>query len=301
MTRWTTGLLVLGLVSAWLAMRLMGIESSSVLAGPQAQQPAPHSAAVVELFTSEGCSSCPPADQLLADLIREAKSNGQPVYALAFHVGYWDGLGWKDPFSDPAYTQRQLNYAAALKLDDVYTPQMIVNGTAQFVGSDRQAAREAIDRALRQSASAAVEFQAVQSHSAQSQAGNDGPGRPIDLTYRAAGPKGAVLNVAVVEGSLRVDVPRGENGGRQLEWFADHSGAAANQAGECRGGCLCAGGVAGGDFGGSRPGVSSPVTILGFKTRSRPAAQSAASAAFEGRALHSVARSISEFHPEMAR
>jgi hypothetical protein len=162
---------------------------------------------------------------LLADLIREAKSNGQPVYALAFHVGYWDGLGWKDPFSDPAYTQRQLNYAAALKLDDVYTPQMIVNGTAQFVGSDRQAAREAIDRALRQSASAAVEFQAVQSHSAQSQAGNDGPGRPIDLTYRAAGPKGAVLNVAVVEGSLRVDVPRGENGGRQLEhenvvrWF----------------------------------------------------------------------------------
>ena len=94
---------------------------------------------VVELFTSEGCSSCPPADAFLAEL-----ANRPDVLALSFHVDYWDRLGWKDPFSSAAATRRQQDYAALLGVGSVYTPQIVVDGHWQAVGSDR---RE-VDRAL---------------------------------------------------------------------------------------------------------------------------------------------------------
>jgi hypothetical protein len=82
--------------------------------------------AVVELFTSEGCSSCPPADDLVAKIQKE--NNDQPVYILAFHVDYWNNLGWKDSFSSSAFSKRQNQYADWLNLRSVYTPQVIVNG-----------------------------------------------------------------------------------------------------------------------------------------------------------------------------
>jgi len=99
---------------------------------------------LVELFTSEGCSSCPPADALLVEL-----AGRSDVLALSFHVDYWDRLGWKDPFSSPAATQRQQRYADLLGLATVYTPQIVVDGKWQAVGSSRAEVRRAMDSAQR--------------------------------------------------------------------------------------------------------------------------------------------------------
>ena len=99
---------------------------------------------LVELFTSEGCSSCPPADALLAEL-----ASRPDVLALSFHVDYWDRLGWKDPFSSHEATQRQNRYAKLLDLATVYTPQIVVDGRRQAVGSDRADVEHALDLARR--------------------------------------------------------------------------------------------------------------------------------------------------------
>ncbi|MEO6849831.1 MAG: DUF1223 domain-containing protein, partial [Mucilaginibacter sp.] len=102
--------------------------------------------AVVELFTSEGCSSCPPADAVVAKVQKE--SANKPVYILAYHVDYWNRLGWKDVFSSPEYSARQNQYAHWLKLSSVYTPQVVVNGRTEFVGSEEGALRGAISTNL---------------------------------------------------------------------------------------------------------------------------------------------------------
>ena len=99
---------------------------------------------VVELFTSEGCSSCPPADKLLAEL-----ANRPDALALSFHVDYWDRLGWKDPYSSHEATARQHHYATLLDLATVYTPQIVVDGKWQAVGSDRADVEQALDYARR--------------------------------------------------------------------------------------------------------------------------------------------------------
>lgn len=95
--------------------------------------------ALVELFTSQSCSSCPPADALLGELARRPS-----VIPLSFHVDYWDRLGWKDPFSSPAWTARQRDYGRQFNLRAIYTPQIVVDGVLEMVGSDRRA----VDRAL---------------------------------------------------------------------------------------------------------------------------------------------------------
>ena len=102
--------------------------------------------ALLELFTSEGCSSCPPADELIERIKNEYKD--QPVYILGFHVDYWDRQGWKDVFSNHDYTIRQSEYADMFRLNSMYTPQLIVNGSAEMVGSDQLKVRNAITRSL---------------------------------------------------------------------------------------------------------------------------------------------------------
>ena len=168
--------------------------------------PAPAGTPVlVELFTSEGCSSCPPADRLLARLAAEQPVPGALVVPLALHVDYWDRLGWKDPFSSAAFTARQSAYAERFgNAGRVYTPQMVVDGRAEFVGSDEKAARHAIEIAAKEPAA----FVRV---------APQGEG----LRVTVAGAKAAAnVVLAVTEDPPPSDVRRGENAGKRLSHVA---------------------------------------------------------------------------------
>jgi hypothetical protein len=115
-----------------------------------AAQPSNHNKVpvLVELFTSEGCSSCPPADALLAKLDRYQPISGAEIIILGEHVDYWDDGGWHDRFSSRQYTDRQSNYSTRLRISSgIYTPQMVVDGTEQFVGNDGPHALKSITAA----------------------------------------------------------------------------------------------------------------------------------------------------------
>ncbi|MEH1165037.1 DUF1223 domain-containing protein [Micromonospora sp. CPCC 205539] len=166
--------------------------------------------AVVEMFTSQGCSSCPPAEEVLTEIDHDGRERGQPVFALGFHVDYWDDLGWPDRFAAPAYTARQEAYARAFGTGRLYTPQMVVNGTVEFVGSDRRRAAGAIASALASSATTPVAL-------SEPEIDDSGGGQRVLLDYRIERPAaGAVLNVAIVERGLDSEIARGENAGRTL-------------------------------------------------------------------------------------
>ncbi|MFI7219535.1 DUF1223 domain-containing protein [Micromonospora maritima] len=168
--------------------------------------PPPDGFAVVEMFTSQGCDSCPPAEEVLSGIDRDARERGERVYTLGFHVDYWDHLGWADPYGAAAHTLRQEAYARAFGSGGLYTPQMIVNGTVEFVGSDRRRAASAIDAALATPPGTPLTLAVVEA----------GDGRVV-LDYGTGPlPEQARLNVALVERGLENDVPRGENAGRRL-------------------------------------------------------------------------------------
>jgi hypothetical protein len=162
--------------------------------------------AVVELFPSEGCSSCPPADDVLRELASEATPTGKHVYPLAFHVDYWNGLGWPDPYSSEMATARQQAYSRALGEQGVYTPEMIINGRDAFVGSNRTRAHRSIEAALSK-----PEANRIVLHAAAS----DG-GVSVDFAFSAAPTPATVLQVAFVQKEAVSQVKVGENAGRSL-------------------------------------------------------------------------------------
>ena len=175
---------------------------------PTPKSPAkPHEpVAVIELFTSQGCSSCPSADKLLTETIRTARQNGQRVYGLSFHVDYWDRLGWRDPYSQHPFTERQQQYSHQFASSTVYTPQAVLNGQREFVGSNRSQLSQLLPTALQKAAPVDVWLD-VPTASAQQ----------LTLPYRLDGDlTDLVLNVAVVSKTTTTNVVRGENTGKTL-------------------------------------------------------------------------------------
>ena len=172
------------------------------LSGPAAAEDAAPPV-VVELFTSQGCSSCPPAEAFLSELV-----DHDGIVALEYHIDYWDYIGWEDPYAEPVFTDRQRRYAAQLGSRYVYTPQMVVNGTAHEVGSDRSAILALIDQSRRLQ--------------------HDNP--VIDIAPMTEGTKTIVLSISgpepdaphdivlvTYDATHRTEVKRGENRGKVLE------------------------------------------------------------------------------------
>jgi hypothetical protein len=163
---------------------------------------------LVELFTSEGCSSCPPADELLRQVNQQKTSQGQIIIGLSEHVSYWNGLGWKDPFSSEQFTDRQNEYSAKFRTEGPYTPQMVVNGREQFVGSDSGKLHQAL---ASESGRKQIELHIVDAKVADAK---------LTFSYSVQelpSDTSLQLMAAIVDDSDRSTVQRGENSGRSLQ------------------------------------------------------------------------------------
>ena len=192
---------VLALGAAWALVAAKGANGGT---SPETRTPV-----LVELFTSEGCSSCPPADELLANLAKSQPVAGALVIPLSEHVDYWNHLGWSDPYSSKLFSERQGAYAAAFRNSGVYTPQAVVDGGVELVGSDQSKMQSAI-------ASAALD---PKLHVVVTRAGSS---LRVRVEPSPSGPKGqgAQVLLAIVESGLQSQVSRGENSGRRLSHTA---------------------------------------------------------------------------------
>lgn len=162
--------------------------------------------AVLELFTSEGCSSCPPADDLMGKIQKEYED--KPVYVLSYHVDYWDDLGWKDLFSNADYTKRQYDYARWLKKEPIYTPQLIINGKVDYIGTKETAIKGGISKALSKPAEVNLDFSAQRVKYG------------AVVNYKVHGnSKSTRLVLVLVQKSAKSSVKRGENEGKLLSHY----------------------------------------------------------------------------------
>jgi hypothetical protein len=184
--------------------------TASGLGSAQTRTAAQPAAVLAELFTSEGCNSCPPADALLEILLHQQPIEGVYVIAMSEHVTYWDHQGWKDPFGSQQFTARQQQYGRRFNLDSIFTPQLVIDGMHQVVGSDKRAIEEALLEAIK-TPKPALNVE-VTSGDAVVNASASGPG--------LAGDKDAELWFALTEDHLVVDVKRGENANKTMK----HSG-----------------------------------------------------------------------------
>jgi hypothetical protein len=200
--------------------QLRSFAFAAALLGVFTFQPAPASAqaiqtnrtpVLVELFTSEGCSTCPPADTLLAKLEQVQPVDGAEIIVLGEHVDYWDGQGWHDRFSSHQFTERQNEYCGRLHVDNSYTPQMIVDGTDQFVGHDAIHAINAIQHAAQTPKIKLILSQpVVDAQKVSASVSSPAP----------TGTKKADLYAALVDPKDTTEVHGGENGGHRLHHVA---------------------------------------------------------------------------------
>lgn len=163
--------------------------------------------AVIELFSSQGCSSCPKADYLLSKTISSEVQNNRNIFALPFHVDYWNYLGWKDPFSSKQFSDRQSEYVNKLNLLSSYTPQIIVNGNREFVGSDENALEKAVKESLILKAGA--EFKNLNSSFNEK--------NKLKVSYEVVGNlNNCKINFALISFSETTHIKSGENAGLTL-------------------------------------------------------------------------------------
>jgi len=201
---WTAIRLTAGLAAIAIGLIVAGIGGQSHPEPPKGTSSGP-GFALIELFTSEGCSSCPPADAALDSLADELRQGKRPVFALAFHVDYWDHLGWTDPFARPEFTARQRGYVTQMGLPSMYTPQAVVNGLRVFAGGNKARLRAEAFAALDRPATVTVKATA-----------HDVPaGWRVDYEVLGA-PPGVRVHGALVQGGRLSEVERGENAGRSL-------------------------------------------------------------------------------------
>jgi hypothetical protein len=158
--------------------------------------------AVVELFTSEGCSSCPAADEAVAQL---AKDYPDRVYILGYHVDYWNYIGWKDVYSSPAFTERQRKYGEHFSLNSVYTPQIVVNGQKEFVGSNRSQLKSSVTTAIGSASTDDIKLTLAKENATT-----------LRVTYEVNAKAATQLNIALVQLNATTAVKRGENKGKSL-------------------------------------------------------------------------------------
>lgn len=162
--------------------------------------------ALLELYTSEGCSSCPPADELLGKIQNEYRNKN--VFVLAYHVDYWDKQGWKDIFSNPDFTKRQYDYAQFMGKEPIYTPQVIINGKTDFIGSQETSMRNGIKSALSKPVLASLSLEASQNSNS------------LSVNYNVESTsKNSRLLIAVVQKEAKSNVKRGENANRVLSHY----------------------------------------------------------------------------------
>lgn len=199
------------LTRAFTVSLLTGLTGAVAFCAPAARGDASaRTPVLVELFTSEGCSSCPPADALLTRLVTDQPIEGVEVVGLSLHVDYWNRLGWVDPFSKSQFTDRQNDYATIWGVSRIYTPQAVVDGSKEFVGSDWAVARESIRAAAttpKVPVTIGVDAQA---------SGSDRVTLRISVSPSRARASQVDVLLAVAEDGLVSDVRRGENADRRL-------------------------------------------------------------------------------------
>jgi hypothetical protein len=161
--------------------------------------------ALVELFTSEGCSSCPPADALLEEV--QKKYSDKNVLAVAYHVDYWDKLGWKDLFSNALFTERQEYYSNIFRLNSIYTPQVVVNGRKEFLGSNKAKLISSIDEQLTERSAASINLKVTLKSPEKFE---------VHYSGEAVDSKNEQLILLLVQKMATNKIMRGENEGRTL-------------------------------------------------------------------------------------